>query len=381
MIPDTRFAYAPLESRRFQLNAYRGFLKSMDADAILAAVLKHEIDLLIIRLPAEKQCEIAVLNELGMPFIIADTLVWYHADISGIQPKPYRNPDLSFIEYTSDHFELSDRMVQEIFTGYWNNYSANPLLEADLVEIYRDWTRSYATDRARGKFSWLVGRGDDLLGLITCLVQQNELEVVLNGVLPREARKGVYGDMIRFIQGFCLTHRIARIRISTQANNYAVQKVWGREGFHLKNAFVTIHVNSMMKASRIPGKSWRVRIAPYGSPESFDMAGIATAEKGKMTMGRQALLGWITTGAAPVFVPREGATLLKNAVRYVKPLKPGMDYRVDINHPYVNPAAGAYTTVLKVYDETGDICLFAYYDFREQTQPGKTVCGPTELYP
>ncbi len=368
MRPEALFTFAPLESRRFKLNAYRGVIETIDTDEILAAILKNEIDLLIIRVPAENQFEAPLLNGLGMPFIVADTLVYYHADTQTIQPKTYHNQHLSFEEFTSDHFDISDRLVREIFAGYQNNYSTNPVLEADLIEIYQDWARSYATDRSNGKVSWLVGHGDDFWGLITCLVEKNQLEIILNGVLPRESGKGIYGDMIRFVQRFCMENNLSRIKISTQVNNYAVQKVWGREGFYVKNAFLTIHINSLMKTSRIPKKRFDIRITNGQHGQAADMAlkanaGLTSTSNGKLRFEKRILLGMVGTGNDPAFFPKVDAVLVKNTVRYLKPVQPGHDYRIEISHPYMNPVKGNYTSLLKLYDDSDEMCLFAYYDF------------------
>lgn len=69
--------------------------------------------------------------------------------------------------------------------------------------------------------------------------------MVFGGLVPSAAGGGLYGELMRFGQNYALAHGYETMRISTQVQNYAVQKIWGREGLHMTAVYVTVHINSM----------------------------------------------------------------------------------------------------------------------------------------
>ena len=242
--------YAPIESRRFGLRVYRRVLYDINPEEILSTILKQNIDVAIIRIPAERQDSLSCLQEIGIPYLIADMLVYYYVDLKTHKPRELRNKDLEFIEFYPEHFEILDKLISEIFSGYKNHYTSNPFLSVDLIEVYKEWARSYVTNEARGKCGWLVKRGDRFIGFATCASEGKESEIVLNGVIPSAAGMGVYGDLIKYLQQFFKDNGYSVMKVSTQVHNYAPQKVWSREGLVMKQAFVTVHINSLMNVSR-----------------------------------------------------------------------------------------------------------------------------------
>ncbi len=360
--------FAPIESSRFNLRAYRGMLENVDPEQLLSDILEKEIDLLILRIPAKNQYKLAALNELGIPFIMADTLVYYQADMQTIKPKSLRNKNLQFIQFTSEQFDIVDQMVEVIFADYNNNYSANPVLEADLVEIYKEWARSYATDHSKGKVSWLAGHENIYFGFITCLMENGGLEIVLNGVMPYKAGQGVYGDMIRFVQTYCIEKRINNITISTQVNNYAVQKVWAREGFHIKQAFLTIHMNSLMQKSHIAKKEFDFHISTeeflqFSTGMTYSNCEKKSALDTGGSMDAFLLKKLVLAKYYREIIPVKKAAVQKISIRHIKQLQAEKRYRIVISYPYMNSSGGRYMSLLKLFDESGTVYLFAYFDF------------------
>jgi hypothetical protein len=60
------------------------------------------------------------------------------------------------------------------------------------------------------------------------------------------AGRGVYTDIIRLTKEHFRRRGFARMLVSTQVQNLAVQKAWVREGFFMTEAVVTIHVNALL---------------------------------------------------------------------------------------------------------------------------------------
>lgn len=67
------------------------------------------------------------------------------------------------------------------------------------------------------------------------------------GVRRPASGGGVYGDLIRFTQAYFKNKGFRKMKVSTQVNNYAVQKVWGWEVFYIAEAYLTVHINAFLE--------------------------------------------------------------------------------------------------------------------------------------
>lgn len=238
-------AKAEKESSRFQLNIWRGVLTAdslKDLPGILAA---NQPDVLIVRLDAVSIAQHHLLQVAGYSVIFADALVYYTMPLQPGLPAALRNP-LSFVEVTPQNKAILAQMVPVIFKDYTNHYFSNPILPAQkITEGYIEWATDYLHSEISSRYAWLVYKGDVPIGFATCEVSDNNktCEGVLYGVHPEHAGAGVYTDIIRFTRNFFAEQGFEKMKVSTQLQNYAVQKVWTREGFTLNHAFYTYHLN------------------------------------------------------------------------------------------------------------------------------------------
>jgi len=69
-----------------------------------------------------------------------------------------------------------------------------------------------------------------------------EGEGVLFGVAPWAQGRGIYADLIRAGIEWCRARGQARMIVSTQITNLAVQKVWVRQGFEPSASYFTFHL-------------------------------------------------------------------------------------------------------------------------------------------
>lgn len=242
--------YSTVESERFDLRVFRdGVVEHLDADRLRRELSRHEADVYIFRMPVEQQTELYRLNEIGYPFIVADTLVYYTCPLSTYAIRPPRNSDLDFETCREADVPTLNRLTSAIFERYQNHYASNPAFDRhDVMEGYKEWVRSYVQSVGSERSAFLVSRAGETIGFATCSFDTNAgvSEGVLYGVMPHASGGGVYSDIIRFTQDFSLKNGFSTMRVSTQIQNYAVQKVWAREGFHLTDAYITIHINSML---------------------------------------------------------------------------------------------------------------------------------------
>ncbi len=322
--------YAPHESDRFGLKIHRGVLDAISGD-LSNEIAASRMDVAIFRLPCENQDQLKYLDTLGYPWQLADSLVYYACDLGRHAPHLPRNPELGYVAFTPDHYDTMDDLVAEIFSGYTNHYTANPLFSRDLTTSYQEWARAYATDEKINRFAWLVVRDGASIGFITCAQVDDEAEIILNGVLPSQAGGGVYGDMVRHVQRFFAERGCTSIKVSTQGHNYIVQKVWTREGFVPTESFFTIHVNSLMTAGAA-----EERVVAFDGDTAIEMV----------------LEGFLPGDAVVTSIRMKSYTSVRSDGRY--------DARVRI--PVTSRDGEATRVVVLVTDEAGILCRYAHID-------------------
>ncbi len=223
--------YSVEESKRFKNRVFRGEMNEIDETLIIKELINNSVDLAIIRVPVESIHNLYRLENLNIPYIVADTLVYYKVRLSDYQINQIINKDIEFIECAEKNIVELRKIVSEIFQEYHNHYYSNPYLNRnDILEGYIEWAINYIRTIKKDRFVFLVKKQNNYIAFLTCSISFKKKEgiIVLNGVLSSESGKLIYSDMIRFIQSYMKNLGIERIVISTQVHNYAVQKVWIR---------------------------------------------------------------------------------------------------------------------------------------------------------
>ncbi len=236
------FKYSDVESRRFGKIIYRGHPGVYDLSVLRQFFNYNNPDILIIRFPAEEQCNLHSLNSLDKDIIHADTLVYYQLDLKKTFYNPVKNVDLVFRQATDHQRKDFEGLVPRIFNNYANHYFSNPLLDNQRIKDgYTEWVTEGLSKPDH--FQVLAYDGGIAIAFITYRISQSHAEIVMNGVLPEYEGRGIYTDLLRYVKQYCNELNIPAIRVSTQIQNYFVQKVWNKEGLILDKAFVTIHLN------------------------------------------------------------------------------------------------------------------------------------------
>jgi len=234
--------FSELESARFNLSIHRGSLEKVNIEALKEYEAEHQPDITILRFPVTEQQHLYQLSELNKEVIFADTLVYYNVDLQKYQPKPLINTEYIFRKGNRSDIDDLKTVVPIIFQDYTNHYSANPLLDKQKIsEGYIEWALSFLDGNNKNCF--LLYDDKKLIAFANCSFCNNEAEGVLYGVLPEYSGKGIYSDLIRYTQAYFKKEGMNIMEVSTQIQNYTVQRVWVREGFQLSHAYNTIHLN------------------------------------------------------------------------------------------------------------------------------------------
>ena len=357
------------ESDRFNKKIFRCSSETIKASDLKKEIIKNEVDILILRMPTSTIDTHSNLLSLGFPFLHADTLVYYNCGLKCLDVKPLRNrTELELINEENIH-ELR-RMIPVIFNGYRNHYYSNELFEKDKInEGYIEWAESYVG--GEDKISWLVKLSGETVGFATCSFDDSkkESEGVLYGVHPDHAGKGLYSDIIRMTQSYFKDLEYNHMWVSTQVQNYAVQKVWLREGFLLKKSFETYHINSMLNTSLNKPFTFSFNVSKRDieifSELSGDKNGLHLSDNLAKEAGFNGRIvhGMLVQSYLSKFFgvdyPGEGTIFIKNDNVFLAPIYPDNTYHVRVN-VIQKRNNGIINILAMVYDGNKTNCLLSY---------------------
>jgi predicted GNAT family acetyltransferase len=244
--------FSPVESSRFKYKIYRGNITNIDEGLITGIINNQQPDILILRLPVDFKSEHYKLTNLGYPVLHCDTMVYYFCSLAATTITPIRN-NLEFHLVTSATQYLVDELTEELFDGYKSHYFSNPFLKKELIlQGYKEWAQSFINEKDSNKFSWYITlNGIAIAYVIYQIVDNDNCEGILSGVKSKYAGKGIYTDIMRFAKKYFKDKGLKVMKNSTQIQNYSVQKTWINEGFRLKQAFDTYHINCFLSNKEI----------------------------------------------------------------------------------------------------------------------------------
>ena len=132
--------------------------------------------------------------------------------------------------------------IREIFDGYANHYSVNPLLpEVDTASAYADWASRLLVDPQADVFVTRI-EGGAIAGIAVNRRGGDLVEVHLAGVSPAFRGQGEYAALVALLLAHYGGMDIPRLVISTQDHNVGVQRQWARAGLLPLGAVATVHV-------------------------------------------------------------------------------------------------------------------------------------------
>jgi acyl dehydratase len=371
-------AFSPLDSARFGLRVFRGKGEHIDDRALFASLVTNGVDVAIVRTPAGTPGW-PRLSRYGLQPIHADTLVYYGVDLQTHEPRPLRNADLVFSEAGDADREVLAALVGTTFEGYTSHYHANPLFDhARILAGYMEWASGYVSTATPGRITWVARRGSEIVAFACCSHDDSggESEGVLYGVHPAHSGGGLYGDLIRYTQAAFRERGFRSMAVSTQVWNYAVQKVWAREGFFLTRAYDTWHVNALLEGGSTmvdrPLTFDSAQVARFAqatgdsNPVHFDDAAARAAGfPGRISHGM--LVGGELSRIFGMEIPGPGTLFLRADLVFLKPVFPDRPYRLRVRNAAGGDARGYVPAVATVHDADGALCVLAYSDLLKRS--------------
>jgi ribosomal protein S18 acetylase RimI-like enzyme len=230
------------ESRRFGFEIGRLELTTITDDqptVLQSLFLRSELDVLILRYPAEGVDWPARLRHPDIAVLHCDTLLYFRKDLGS---RISAESDGTARIATSADAGVLIEAVASTFENYPNHYAANPLLDRSAArDGYTEWVTSSLLESTDSCVLLCENHAGQLLGFAT-LRTTNEGEILLAGILPEQRGQGAYNILMASVERAFTEHAIRSCVISTQPANRRAIRTWIQRGFQYETAYVTLHL-------------------------------------------------------------------------------------------------------------------------------------------
>jgi GNAT superfamily N-acetyltransferase len=230
-----------LDEERFGYRTAKAVVRN-DAEVVAAVDEARALGakLLIVRCRADDLHAAQTLEERGARLM--DVLVYYSRDLRK-HPIPTDAGEVPVRPLRSGDADPVAAIARDSFAGYLGHYHADPRIDRGRADkVYVSWAQRSCLSRDVADEVLIADDGASLLGFATLRRNSpDEGEGVLFGVAPAAQGRGIYRSfMIRGME-WCVAQGAARMVVSTQITNIAVQKVWTRLGFEPHKSYLTFH--------------------------------------------------------------------------------------------------------------------------------------------
>jgi GNAT superfamily N-acetyltransferase len=234
-------AISEVDTDRFGLVYIRAtnIAKSDIAEA-LAYCRRHGAGVCVARCDASDFATMEALEDEG--FRLKDTLLYYEATLTrSAIPEPRLAIPIRALR--AGEAEAVGVLARAAFADYFSHYHADPRFDRGTVDdAFVDWAHRSCRDKKVADEVFVADDGGTLGGFATVRFNDaTEGEGILFGVHPKYQGKGIYRDFMITGMRWCLDHGRTRMIVSTQINNYTVQRAWVRLGFLHYRSFYTLH--------------------------------------------------------------------------------------------------------------------------------------------
>jgi len=172
-------------------------------------------------------------------------------ELQSAEIAPLDNSDIEIVEGGETYSDSIDGIISKAFKGYSNHYFSNPVLKKELItEGYKEWARTCLTSGNPGDRCWVALAAGRPVGFMACTASGGKAQITLNGIDADSRGRRIYGNIVRKALSHYKAEGCESFSGFTQAHNLAAQRAWVREGFSLRGAFVTVHINSLLSHTR-----------------------------------------------------------------------------------------------------------------------------------
>lgn len=202
---------------------------------------EHKVKMVSTRVSVDAIETVHMLEADG--YKLMDTLVYYQGSVAATCTFDALKHTLDMRIACADDANVVAEIAKAAFAGYFGHFHADPKLDNALAdEVYVDWAFQSIKYSNSKDPAILILQDEQVCGFAT--TRQNtptESEVILNCIHPDAQGKGLYKKLFKQTMSILAANGAKHVTVSTQINNYAVQKVWASLGLVHQRSYYTLH--------------------------------------------------------------------------------------------------------------------------------------------
>ena len=230
-----------LETARFGIIAARVTDAHATPSEIDAASKEKGVQMLTVRIAVSDLTRVHAFEAAG--YQLMDTLVYYGRSVDDLPIRRTNPQGISCREGLRQDADAVARVARAGFTGYMGHYHSDPRLDPLAADAaYVEWAKNSIV-HASPAAPVLVAESDEgIAGFLTLRRNsEDQVEIILNAVHPDYQGHGVYAALVAYALNHAHSKGALRMIVSTQINNYAVQRAWSRLEFMHERSLYTFH--------------------------------------------------------------------------------------------------------------------------------------------
>lgn len=243
--------YSESESKILKIRVGRSELEDLDTNKLLEDIVRKNYDVVKLAVPSIIPNLYSKLDSLCIPYYVLGILSRYRLILSGYQLKEYNSDSIDFEIYDGNQYDMLKNLAKGSFQETPGSYFSNPLIDSIIsheqqLECFAEYVCSFNNQISPSKFMYLTKIKGEYVGFIGGeWINNNDILATLAGVIPEMREKGIYKDIVRFMQNWSYKNNVRWLFADGQIQNPVVQKVYVREDMIVTGGYINIHINSL----------------------------------------------------------------------------------------------------------------------------------------
>lgn len=234
-------AFNAIETNRFGIRCARVIEPHAPLARIHRLAREQDIQFLSVRVPTNEISRVQALEDDG--FRLMDSLVYYQAMLGATLPEPAEIAGVIIRDAAASDANAVGDVAAKAFSGFFGHFHADDRLsKTDADAVYIDWAKTSVVSSDVDLPVLVAETEGQLVGFLAAKRLDNETgDIVLNAVHPDWQGRGIYGVLLDHGLKLLLAAGCREVVTSTQLNNIAVQRAWGKRGLRMQKSFYTLH--------------------------------------------------------------------------------------------------------------------------------------------
>lgn len=226
---------SPFESCFYGLNFGRVNQDEISMDIFLKEARAKAYDIVRVKISAQDREIASKFSGREVPCFFGGMIQKFSMSFKDYTEKKMTNESIQFVPFSLDRIHDFRLILISSFSfeaaGYykipWTHRQVTSEAEANL---WIDYLISNLREKPDSHKAWFACLDGQYVGLIASTYDGDEGDVLAAGVIPSMRKKGVFRDLVRFIQNDCLKRSLRIGFAGARAHNLVSQRVFLEEG-------------------------------------------------------------------------------------------------------------------------------------------------------